>query len=220
MNLEPGNHPHRRRNPLTGDWILVSPQRTSRPWQGRLEAKPATHLPSYDPDCYLCPGNRRANGAHNPDYAHGFVFTNDFAALLPDSPASPDSGHPLLKSGACRGTCRVICFSPRHDLTLADMSLAELDRVVALWAGQVEELGRKYRWVQLFENKGAAMGCSNPHPHGQVWASDQLPSEIVKEADNQRGWLDENGSVLLVSYLDHELSAGERLVASNDSWRL
>ena len=159
-------HPHRRLNALTGDWILVSPHRTLRPWHGKVEATPREQRPAHDPGCYLCPGNSRAGGIVNPAYDKTFVFTNDFAALLPEIADSGGAEGSLLQSESARGECRVICFSPRHDLTLPEMPEELIRGVVDVWAEQTEELGRKWRWVQVFENKGEIMGCSNPHPHG------------------------------------------------------
>ena len=210
--------PHRRYNPLTGEWVQVSPHRTQRPWQGQVEKTPGQDRPAYDPGCYLCPGNTRAGGDRNPPYSSTFVFTNDFAALLPDTPADVYGPHPLLRSQSSPGTCRVICFSPRHDLTLAEMPAGEIRLVVDAWAGEVSELGQRYRWVQVFENKGEIMGCSNPHPHGQVWALDDLPNEPAKEELHQREYYAEKGRPLLVDYADLETELGERLVVSNESW--
>jgi UDPglucose--hexose-1-phosphate uridylyltransferase len=212
------NQPHRRCNALTGDWILVSPQRTQRPWQGWVEALPLAQVPSYDPDCYLCPGNARANGAKNPDYASVFVFDNDFSALLPDAQPAPAADHPFLRHESVRGTCRVLCFSPRHDLTLALMAVEDIRLVVDMWAEQVQELGCRYRWVQIFENRGDIMGCSNAHPHGQLWAGSALPNEPSKEDMRQRRYLDEHGSVLLLDYLQYEAKEGTRVVLENDGW--
>ncbi len=197
--FQPAHHPHRRYNPLTGEWITVSPHRTQRPWKGQVERPIQASRPSYDPNCYLCPGNDRANGAVNPAYTSTYVFTNDFSALLPDTPELASHEHPLLRAETERGTCRVICFSPRHDLTLARMGKGEIRSVVDLWAQQAEELGQDYRWVQLFENKGAIMGCSNPHPHGQVWAGNTLPNEAAKEDHHQRLYFETHGRPLLVT---------------------
>lgn len=215
--FNPTDHPHRRLNPLTGEWVQVSPHRMKRPWQGQVEKTPPDTRPAYDPACYLCPGNTRAGDARNPDYRHTFVFDNDFAALLPDAPPGGEP-HPLLRLEAVRGTCRVICFSPRHDLTLPEMPAADIRRVVDVWAEQTTELGQEYRWVQVFENKGAVMGCSNPHPHGQIWALDALPNEPFKEDGAQRRYWEENGRSLLLDYLHLELEQRERLVVENDHW--
>jgi UDPglucose--hexose-1-phosphate uridylyltransferase len=209
--------PHRRYNPLTGEWVLVSPQRTQRPWLGQVETSAAEERPAHDPYCYLCPGNLRLSGKRNPSYESTYVFTNDFPALLPDTPSEGDH-HPILRYHSHRGTCRVICFSPRHDITLARMAPAEIRRVVDVWAEQVQELGQRYRWVQVFENKGEAMGASNPHPHGQVWAVDTLPNEPAKEEDRQRAYLNEHDRPLLVEYADLEANRKERVVVEDEYW--
>lgn len=209
--------PHRRFNALTGDWILVSPHRTKRPWLGKQETAPRENRPQHDPKCLLCAGNTRMNGEKNPDYKETFVFDNDFAAILPEAgPADAPFG--FLKSEPVKGTCRVICFSPRHDLTLPEMSPEEFRGVVDVWASQTEELGRTYRWVQVFENKGAIMGCSNPHPHGQIWASNFLPNEPLKEEVQQLAHFQKNGTPLLLDYLKLETDACERIVAENAHW--
>jgi UDPglucose--hexose-1-phosphate uridylyltransferase len=210
--------PHRRLNALTGDWVLVSPQRTKRPWQGRKEPAVFDQRSEFDPQCYLCPGNVRANGERNPNYAATYVFANDFAALLPDGNGSLNAAHPLLRADAVRGACRVICFSPRHDLTLARMAAEAIRAVIDTWAVEFTSLGQSYKWVQVFENKGEIMGCSNPHPHGQIWASDSLPTEIQKEDRRQRRYLEEQGIPLLVDYAQIELERRERLVIENEHW--
>jgi UDPglucose--hexose-1-phosphate uridylyltransferase len=210
------SQPHRRHNPLLDEWVLVSAERTRRPWQGREESLQAEPLAPYDPDCYLCPGNVRATGQRNPDYGSTFVFTNDFAALRPDSSRERVESGMLLAEGE-PGTCRVICFSPRHDRTLGVMSNADVRRVVDLWAEQTAELGRDYRWVQVFENRGEIMGASNPHPHGQIWAGTALPVEAAREDANQQRYLDDSGRRLLLDYAQQE-EGGPRIVAERGNW--
>jgi len=210
------SQPHRRYNALTDEWLLVSAERTSRPWLGREEAPPPSDLPLYDPSCYLCPGNARANGERNPAYDSTFVFTNDFAALRPDLPsASVRDG--LLRAESERGTCRVICFSPRHDLSLSRMNAGQVRTVVDLWASQTASLGEQFEWVQVFENRGAAMGASNPHPHGQIWAGDALPREAEKEDATGRRHFETTGRRLLLDYAGQE-AGGPRELASDDDW--
>ncbi len=208
--------PHRRYNPLTDEWVLVSADRTSRPWQGdRLPPVPEDR-PAYDPDCYLCPGNARAGGVRNPGYGQTFVFTNDFAALRPDVGAERVQDGLLVAEGE-RGTCRVICYTPRHDLTMARLGPAAVRAVVTLWADQTVELGATYRWVQVFENCGAAMGASNPHPHGQIWAGSALPREVAREDAAQRRHLARTGRRLLLDYVAQE-AGGPRVVHEDDDW--
>jgi UDPglucose--hexose-1-phosphate uridylyltransferase len=210
--------PHRRYNALTGEWVLVSPHRMKRPWQGQVEAVQRALPPAYEPGCYLCPGNERAEGKRNPKYDSTFVFTNDFPAILPDAVHDDAAPHPLLRAESVRGTCRVICFSPRHDLTLPEMTLQEIGEVIDVWSAQTAELGRTHRWVQVFENKGEMMGASNPHPHGQVWAMDGLPTEPAREDEQQRAYLEAHGRVLLHDYALLELEAQERVIEQNAEW--
>lgn len=216
--FNPVDHPHRRYNPLNGTYVQVSPHRMKRPWQGKQERPASEERPEYDPACYLCPRNTRANGMQNPDYTSTFVFDNDFAALLPDVPEAAPEDSPFFRAEPVRGTCRVICFSPRHDLTLPQMSQDAIRGVVDLWAEQTAELGETYRWVQVFENKGEIMGCSNPHPHGQIWALDALPNEPAAEDRHQRDYYAAHGRPLLVDYVNAEAERGERVVVANAHW--
>jgi len=220
--MKPGNlyeNPHRRFNPLTREWVLVSPHRTQRPWLGQRETAVSTPALAYDPTCYLCPGNARAGGVHNPKYETTFVFTNDFAALRPDvQPEMQDpSGRGLLLSESEAGTCKVVCFSPRHDLTLARMTVPEITGVVDVWAEQFAEIGSLpfINYVQIFENRGEIMGCSNPHPHGQIWANQTIPNEPRKEQESQKAYLKANSSCLLCDYLQLETKATTRMVVEN-----
>lgn len=214
----PTEHPHRRYNPLTEQWVLVSPHRAKRPWQGQQESSDSSHKPSYDPTCYLCPSNQRINGEQNPAYTGPYVFTNDFSALLPDTPAHQEHNHPLFQSHSVRGVSRVICFSPDHSKTLPELSLAEIEAVIALWQAQCEALGQDYQWVQIFENKGAIMGCSNPHPHGQIWASDFLPNLPAKSHQAQQRYFAQYQSALLQDYVKEELHRRERIVVETQDW--
>ncbi|NTU84079.1 MAG: UDP-glucose--hexose-1-phosphate uridylyltransferase [Chloroflexales bacterium] len=214
------DHPHRRYNPLTDEWVVVSPHRTKRPWQGQIEAPPLDTRPAYDPQCYLCPGNARAGGAITPDYSGTFVFDNDYAALLPDAPTSEVAvgDPPLLRAVAERGICRVVCYSPRHDLSMGQLTPPELRAVVDTWAAQTAELGA-IEWVRhvlIFENRGAMMGASNPHPHGQLWATSFLPGQMVRESQTQLAYHAANRRAMLGDYLRLELARGERLVCANE----
>ena len=210
--------PHRRYNPLKGEWVLVSPHRNKRPWQGQQEKLVVEEKPQHDPGCYLCAGNTRNSGATNPDYKGPFVFPNDFPALLEDTPHGGTTGDPLFRADNVRGTARVMCFSERHDLTLPELEVSDIRKVVDTWAEQISDLGARYDWVAVFENKGAVMGCSQPHPHGQIWASDFLPNEVATEDAHQARFLAETGEVLLVRYAASEAEKRERVVVENDEW--
>ena len=209
-------HSHRRQNLLTGEWVLVSPQRTQRPWQGQIEEPPREPGVAYDPDCYLCAGNVRVNGANNPAYTGPFAFDNDFPSLSAESEVEADA-QSLIRSEPESGCCRVVCYSEKHDRPLADMSVAEISRVLGFLTSEFKDLDERpdISYVQIFENRGQMMGCSNPHPHAQIWATSGMPVEVTKELACQRAYMDKHGRVLLMDYLDAELKAANRLVCSN-----
>lgn len=218
------NLPHRRFNPLLGEWVLVSPHRARRPWLGQVEKPPLEDLPAFDPECYLCPGNSRAGGQRNPQYSGTFVFDNDFPALLFQAfreehaaPHDPDRLLNLFIGEAVSGICRVVCFSPRHDLTLPELSQQDVEAVVRTWRDETADLLSKPKivYVQVFENKGAIMGCSNPHPHSQIWATSFIPNEPEKELRNLFDYRIKTGECLLCNYLAEEKKRGERLVVEN-----
>ncbi len=209
---------HRRLNILTGEWVLVSAHRSKRPWQGQQEQLDDQRKPHYDKSCYLCPGNTRVSGLANPAYEDVYVFKNDHSALLPNEQVEQQIGG-LLSAKSEAGECRVVCFSPRHDLTLAHMEVDDIKRVVDRWAMEYADLAKRsdINYVQIFENKGSAMGCSNPHPHGQIWAQESIPNEPSKELQRMRVHFDENNqSPMLLDYLELELAQSERLVCQND----
>lgn len=215
--------PHRRFDPLTGRHVLVSPQRAARPWDGQREPATAKPAHAFDAGCYLCPGNMRAQGQRNPAYGGCHVFDNDFPALQPAGAAGNagrdwTAGDGLFRAAAARGTCRVVCYSPHHSASMAELGVPALAGVVDTWCSQSEELGARHRWVQVFENRGAQMGCSNPHPHGQIWATDHLPDEAVTEDRCQREWFARRGRPLLVDVVAQELAARERVVHEADHW--
>ena len=219
MNAQLQNYSHKRYNILTQEWVLVSPHRAKRPWQGQEEEVINDVRPTYDPNCYLCAGNTRANGEVNPDYQDVFIFNNDFAALQEKSPMGTVREGLLWAEGE-RGVCRVICFSPDHSKSLAQMTVLEISKVVKAWKREYKELGSRdfINYVQIFENKGAIMGCSNPHPHGQIWSQSTLPNEVIKKDHSQRMFFEENQASLLQVYLDQELEKNERIIYENDAF--
>lgn len=210
--------PHKRKNLLTGEYILVSPHRAKRPWQGQVEDVPADNRPKYDPGCYLCPGNKRADGTVNPIYQDSFVFVNDFSSLLDITPEAQYNEEDLLLAETERGICKVIAFSPRHDLTLPEMETADIKKLVDLWQQEFQNLANLewMRYIQIFENKGAIMGCSNPHPHGQIWGESAVPEEVLKEEKQQKEYFEKHGESLLMAYVALELKKQERVIIDND----
>ena len=215
--FNPVDHPHRRYNPLTESWVTVSPHRARRPWQGAVESRARQERVAHDPNCYLCPGNTRINGVTNPVYEGTYVFDNDFPALLGETPPAPP-GDDLFRCEDVSGACRVVCFSPDHSKTLALLTPSEIERVITTWIHEVETLGKRFPWVQIFENKGSMMGCSNPHPHGQIWATSYAPNEIAKAHASQGRYSAEHGRPMLLDYAYQEAIKGERVVVQNDHW--
>jgi len=211
-------HPHKRLNILTGEWVMVSPHRTKRPWQGKVEAPAITKRPAYDTTCYLCPGNTRSDGSVNPNYTTPYSFTNDFSSLLKDTPEGSINTKGLLQASSEKGICKVICFSPRHDLTLPQMNESEIEAVIKLWQKEYKELSENkwIKYIQIFENKGDIMGCSNPHPHGQIWAQSSIPVEPAKESIQFLKYYQENNKSLLSAYLEVELESKERVIEENE----
>jgi len=218
MSFNFEEHPHQRLNLLTGDWILVSPHRTKRPWQGKTENITLNKRPIYDENCYLCPGNKRSDGSVNPKYSKPFAFTNDFSSLLTDTPEGTTNVKGLLQAKSEKGICRVICFSPRHDLTLPQLEVSEIVQVINLWQEEFKNLAENkwIKYIQIFENKGDVMGCSNPHPHGQIWSQSSIPVEPLKETQQQKIYYKENKRSILADYLSLELEKQERIVVENE----
>jgi len=218
MSFNPVDHQHVRWNPLKGEWILVSPHRMKRPWSGQVEKTNEEERPEFDPKNPLCPGVTRPSGQTNPQYTSTFIFDNDFPALLEDVPEPPASDNPLFRCGQAKGTCRVMCFSPKSNVTVPIMSIEEIRHVIEAWVQELNDLGKKYKWVQIFENKGAVMGCSNPHPHCQIWASSFMPNEAAAKDKNMKEYFDKMGSNLLLDYAKQEVEKNERIVVQNDDW--
>ena len=217
QKFNPNEHPHRRYNPLLDEWILVSPHRARRPWQGQNEKVAADNRPEYDPTCYLCSGNVRSNGIKNEEYTDCYVFENDFSALLQEEVLFENHSQPLFQQKPERGINKVVCFSPKHNLTLPEMELADIEKVIKTWAAQYIELGSHdyINYVQIFENKGSVMGCSNPHPHGQIWAQSSLPTQVEKTQKNLLSYYIKNNSSLLKDYVEDELKLQKRIVIEN-----
>jgi len=217
LQFEATEHPHRRYNPLTGEWVLLSPHRALRPWQGQIEKTDGDKKPAYDANCFLCAGNTRISGEKNPDYEATFVFQNDFAALKPDTP-DVNNDDPLFGMQSVQGESKVICFSPDHGKSLPELSVESITKIVKTWQDESTELGQRYSWVQVFENKGAVMGCSNPHPHGQIWAQKQIPTLALKKQENFSNFYAKYASNLLLDYAQRELALDERVVVKNNDW--
>ncbi len=209
--------PHRRYNPLAGKWVLVSPQRGNRPWKGKVEELKIVSSIEYDETCYLCPGNKRISGDINDQYTNCFVFDNDFAAIEPNVDREISSDQ-LFRADTVNGKCKVICYSPDHSKTLPELDLEAIENIIETWCDVYTDLENSHSWVQIFENKGEINGCSNPHPHGQVWASDHLPQEAEKEDSKQAEYYKSNGAPLLFDYQKAEINIGERIVCINDDW--
>ncbi|XP_023327661.1 galactose-1-phosphate uridylyltransferase [Eurytemora carolleeae] len=218
MSFNATDHQHIRWNPLKGDWVLVSPHRMKRPWTGQVEKLNEQDRPEFDPKNPLCPGVTRPNGDVNPQYTSTFIFNNDFPALLEEVPEPPPSDNPLFRSAAAKGTCKVMCFSPKSNVTIPIMSIEEMRQVINTWVEELQELGKKFKWVQIFENKGEAMGCSNPHPHCQIWASSFLPNEAAAKDRNMMNYKITMGTNLLLDYAKQEEEKNERIVVSNNDW--
>ncbi|XP_055375276.1 probable galactose-1-phosphate uridylyltransferase isoform X2 [Condylostylus longicornis] len=214
----PTEHQHQRYNPLTGEWVLVCPHRMKRPWSGQQELPQKNNLPEFDPTNPLCPGVTRGNGEKNPVYTSTFVFPNDFPALLEEVPEPPESDDPLFKIAPARGQCRVMCFHPKSNKTLPIMTPKEIQNVITEWINQFNELKTKYVWVQIFENKGASMGCSNPHPHCQIWSSSFFPRNPQIKDSNLRQYYEVHGRPMLDDYVEKELQKKERIVVLNPDW--
>ncbi|XP_060062551.1 galactose-1-phosphate uridylyltransferase-like [Ylistrum balloti] len=218
MSFDPTEHQHIRFNPLKEEWVVVSPHRMKRPWAGQVEKPEEENIPRHDPKNPLCPGNTRPNGKVNPDYDGTFLFDNDYPALLEVVPEPEKSDNPLFQSAAARGTCQVMCFHPHTDVTLPIMTQAEVRAVIDKWAEINTDLGKKFEWVQIFENKGAMMGCSNPHPHCQIWASSFIPNEPSVKDRTQRQYMEKHKKPLLLDYVQQELEKKERVILQNDCW--
>ena len=211
-------HPHRRLNILTGEWLLVSPHRSKRPWLGKVEAVPANNRPVYDPTCYLCPTNTRVDGSVNPDYKGPYSFINDHAAIIPTTPNGSVNINNLFQAKSQRGICKVICFSPKHNETLSELTVNEIKAVIDLWQLEFTALSKNewIKYIQIFENKGEIMGCSNPHPHGQIWSSEDVPAELEKETKHQLAYYQQHQRSILADYLAAEIENKVRIVYSNE----